>query len=182
MAVNNVTKQDDNGNKFETAKEIEINRSIVKFGTSVYQFKNVTGFEVGIIPKRKFPALLFGMLTMFGILVITIANVLSSIFQESQPFQPLIIAGFLALLMAIFILIGHVNQPIIYGLTIHLNSGQNSVFVSRDKSFLMKLVDSLYSFMKEEEEKSLVIDMSNRSITVGGSIHGSATAGDKNWM
>lgn len=46
----------------------------------------------------------------------------------------------------------------------------------------MDIVDSLYSFMKEEQAKSLLIDMSNRSITVGGSIHGSAITGNKNLM
>jgi len=150
MLADKVINQDENGNKFEIAKEIEINKSIVKFGRSVYQFKNVTGFEAGIIPKNKFPVLLFSMLTIFGLLVIAIANILSSIFQE---FQPLIILGFLALLAAIFIFIAHVNQSTKYGLTIYLNSGQKSVFVSPHKNFLMDIVNSLYSFMQEEQEQ-----------------------------
>jgi hypothetical protein len=186
-AINHIKDQDENGNKFETAKEIEINRSIVKFGTSVYQFKNVTGFEVGVIPQNKFPVLLFSVLTILGVLVMSIAFSLYSILpsrtlNDSGGFMLFVALGLSALLIAVSMIVGYGRQSTKYGLTIFLNSGQKNVFVSQDKSFLMDIVDSLYSFMKQEQVKSLLIDMSNRSITVGGSIGGSATAGDKNWM
>jgi len=185
MAINNVINQDENGNKFERAKEIEINRSIVKFGTSVYQFKNVTGFEVGIIPKNKFPVLLFSILLAVSSLMLTAASSIYSILPKeylfkTPEFSMFVLISCVPFCLAVYLIIIENNQLIKYGLTIYLNSGQKSVFVSEDKSFLMDIVDSLYSFMKEEQAKSLLIDMSNRSITVGGSIGGSATAGDKN--
>ena len=186
-AINHIKDQDDNGNRFERAKEIEINKSIIKFGTSVYQFKNVTGFEVGVIPQNKFPVLLFSVLTIFGSLILTISYGISSILpgrtlDSSGAFAILSMLGVLALVIAASMILGYASQSTKYGLTLYLNSGQKNVFVSQDKNFLMDIVDSLYSFMKEEQAKSLLIDMSNRSITVGGSIHGSAITGNKNLM
>lgn len=172
MAVNNVVNQDENGNRFETAKEIEINRSIVKFGTSVYQFKNVTGFEVGMIPRGKFPFQRFVILIILGLASFATPS------GASVGVILLCIAGGLFIFLYIF----YLGVSTRYGLTIYLNSGQKSIFVSRDKDFLMAIVENLYMFMQKEQAKSLLIDMSNRSITVGGSIGGSATAGDRNWM
>lgn len=157
---------------------------VVKFGTSVYQFKNVTGFEVGVIPQNKFPVLLFSILTIFGSLVLFITFSIYSILpgrtlNNSEGFLLFVALGLLALLIAVSMVLGYASQSTKYGLTIFLTSGQKSVFVSQDKSFLMDIVDSLDSFMKEEQAKSLLIDMSNRFITVGGSIHGSAIIGNK---
>ena len=51
MSVTDLLDSSDNKRTFETAKNIEITKNTVKFGSSVYQFRNVTGFRVGEIPK-----------------------------------------------------------------------------------------------------------------------------------
>ena len=60
----------DSKRTFETAKAIEITKNTVKFGSSIYQFRNVTGFRVGEIPKKKFPFQSVIVLTIGGFLTL----------------------------------------------------------------------------------------------------------------
>lgn len=127
--INHIKDQDDSGNKFETAQEIEINKSIVKFGTSVYQFKNVTGFEVGIIPKNKFPLLLFSILLTIGSLMLTAASSIYSILPKeylfkTPEFSMFVLISCVPFCLAVYLMIVDNNQLTKYGLTIYLNSGQ----------------------------------------------------------
>jgi hypothetical protein len=149
---------------FEDAPTIEITRNSVKFGTSVYQFRNITGFRVGDIPKEKFPLQLF--------LILTVAGILTFVF----------VIGLIPLALAVWIIISHFAQIQKYGLILYLNSGEERIFISNDKSFLMEIVSKLYDFMEYQREESLVIDMSNHSISVGGDFNGKAMTGDRNNM
>jgi Family of unknown function (DUF6232) len=152
----------DNKRIFETANNISITKNTVKFGLSVYQFKNVTGFKAGDIPKDKFPTMAVLVLTIGGFLTVAL------------------VIGWFLLLAAIFLIAKYFMQTQYYGLSLFLNSGQERFFVSSDKNFLFKIVDALYDFMENQQEGTINIDMSNRSVTVGGSLIGKATTGDSN--
>jgi Family of unknown function (DUF6232) len=162
LSVTDLLDSSDNKRTFETAKNIEITKNTVKFGSSVYQFKNVTGFRVGEIPKEKFPLMAVLVLTIGGILTVAL------------------VVGWFLLLIAIFLVVRYLIQTQYYGLSLFLNSGQERFFVSTDKSFLMQIVSVLYDFMETQGEGTVNIDMSNRSVTVGGDLHGKTTTGDKN--
>lgn len=162
MSVTDLLDSSDNKRTFETAKNIEITKNTVKFGSSVYQFRNVTGFRVGEIPKNKFPLMPVLVLTIGGILTIAL------------------VIGWFLILIAIFLVIRYLSQTQYYGLSLFLNSGQERFFVSTDRSFLMQIVSVLYDFMETQREGTVNIDMSNRSVTVGGNLHGTTTTGDGN--
>jgi hypothetical protein len=162
MAVTDLLDSSDNKRTFETSKSIEITKNTVKFGSSVYQFINVTGFRVGEIPKNKFP--------LMPVLILTIGGILTVAF----------VIGWFLLIGAIFLVVQYFTQTQYYGLSLFLNSGQERFFLSNDKSFLMEIVDSLYKFMETDSEGSITIDMSNRSISVGGDLHGKAIMGNQN--
>ncbi len=162
MAITDLLDSSDNKRTFETANNIEITRNTVKFGSSVYQFRNVTGFRVGEIPKDKFPLMPVLILTIGGILTIAV------------------VIGWFLLLIAIFLAGRYFTQTQYYGLSLFLNSGQERFFISADRGFLSRIVSVLYEFMETEREGIVNIDMSNRSINVGGDLYGNPITGNKN--
>ena len=165
VSVSDLLNSNDNNNRtFETAKFIEITNNTVKFGSSVYQFRNVTGFKVGKIPKNKFP--------FQPVIILIIGGALTVAF----------VVGWFLLLLALFLIYRHFTQTQYYGLSLFLNSGQERFFVSSDKSFLQDIVSVLYEFMENKRDEAVFIDMSNRSINVGRDLHGNATTGDENTM
>lgn len=148
---------------FEQEKQILITKNVIKFGKSLYQFRNVTGFKIGDIPKKPFP-----YFAVFGCFIL--AGLLPSF---NQNFLAFIFWGLIA-----FLFYRHFNQTKYYGLIIYLNSGHERIFVSSDKKFLNQVVDKLYNFMEQAQEGTLFLDLSNRSINVEGNFTGSATTGD----
>lgn len=162
MALADILDTNDSKRTFETSKSIEITKNTVKFGSSVYQFRNVTGFRVGDIPKNKFPLMPVIVLTAAGMLTIALGF------------------GWILLIIAIFMVVGYFNQTQYYGLSLYLNSGQERFFVSTDKNFLVQIVSVLYDFMESQSDGTVNIDLSNRSVNVGRDLHGTANTGDKN--
>lgn len=163
MSMTDFLNSNDNNNRTrETAQLIEITNNTVKFGSSVYQFRNVTGFRVGKIPKNKFPFQLVMILTIGGTLTVAL------------------VIGWFLLLLALFLVFRHFTQTQYYGLSLFLNSGQERFFVSSDRKFLNKIVSILYDFMENNRDEAVYIDMSNRSVQVGGDFHGNAVTGDDN--
>ncbi|MDF5722138.1 MAG: DUF6232 family protein [Rhizonema sp. PD37] len=162
VAVLDLLGSSEDKRTFETADYIQITRNSIKFGSSVYQFRNVTGFRVGEIPKYKFP--------LQAVLILTIGGFFTLAF----------FVGWFLLLFAAFLVIRYFMQTQYYGLSLFLNSGQEKFFVSSDRNFLIKIVSVLYEFMENQREGSVYIDMTNKSVTVGGNLHGNATTGDDN--
>jgi hypothetical protein len=162
----NFLNQQDENRSFEEAREIEITRNTIKFGTSLYQFKNLTGLKVGKIDKKMFP---FQIVLPFGIGGLFIYN-LNNLF------------GIIFILVAIIWTVKHFMQIQQYGLILYLNSGQQRIFISDDRKFLMNIVSEIYKLMKSGGDGSISIDMSNRSINVGegGLFSGIGITGDGN--
>lgn len=169
MSVANLLETD-NKRTFESARNIEITKNTLKFGQSVYQFKNVTGFTVGEIPKNKFPLLPVLVLTSVGTLTIALGF------------------GLILVIIAIVMAVSFFMQTQYYGLSIFLNSGRELFFKSENRNFLLKIVSDMYQFMESQADGSVLIDMSsstthydnsNRSINVEGDLHGKASTGDQ---
>jgi hypothetical protein len=155
--------QPDELRSFEQEKQILITKNVIKFGKSLYQFRNVTGFKVGDIPKKSFP-----FSAVFACFIV--AFLLTSF---NQNFLAFIFWGLIA-----FLVYRHFTQTQYYGLTIYLNSGHQRIFVSSDQQFLNRVVDTLYNFMRQVQEGSVFVDFSNKSINVEGDLTGSASTGN----
>lgn len=156
---------------FENDDTIEVTKNTVKFGNSVYQSKNVTGFTVGKVPKPAFPLIPFLGLCLIGFGIRFSGIRFNGIRFNGIYLEELVSAIFLLIGLGIFIF--HFAREQRYGLVLHLNSGQEKIFTSPDKKFLTRIVLELYKFMEEDTAGTIAIDMSNRSITVTGDIHGS---------
>ncbi|MCC5899758.1 MAG: hypothetical protein JJU32_17795 [Phormidium sp. BM_Day4_Bin.17] len=162
--MQNLLGQSDGKRSFETAQNIEITESLVRFGWSVYQLKNVTGFEVSDIKKNKFPFLLVFSLVLGGLISIGIFGTI----------------GWALLLLAVLPIFYHFTQPRYHGLKILLNSGEEKFFVSSDKYFLLEIISTLYNFFQSGKKDPIQIDMSSRSVNIGGHFKGNMNLGDGN--
>jgi hypothetical protein len=156
---------------FEASENIEITKNTVKFGSSIYQFKNVTGFKVGEQPKSKIPFFVAFLLAFLGSIFYLIGNTIgNSLWLQF---------GQVSLALSALICYVNITQIPSYGLNLSLNSGEERFFVSKDKEFLMKIVNTLYDFMKTERDGVVNIDMSNRSVRINGNSSGAINLGDK---
>jgi glucan phosphoethanolaminetransferase (alkaline phosphatase superfamily) len=123
-----------------------ITSKTVKFGSSVYQFRNITGFGVGELNKQILvPINIILGLFAFGFL-------LSSLFRLNE-------LGVLLIIAAIISLIINAVQPDRYGFKLYLNSGDVRMFVTNDINGVKGVVKQLYDFMENQKEGSATINI-----------------------
>ncbi|WP_293127155.1 hypothetical protein [Microcoleus sp. bin38.metabat.b11b12b14.051] len=148
---------------------IEITKNTVKFGSDVYQFRNVTGFGVCPVRTFKVPLLLIGLFFIVGLFLFIFYN--DDHGQKSAGFAMIFIA-FLAFIYNMF-------WPLTYGLKLYLNSGSPlPIFITSDMRGLKKVVAVLYDFMESNEEGRYVVYSNDNSIKIEGGIGGSFTGGN----
>jgi hypothetical protein len=74
MILDELLEQSNGKAQVEKSKSVEISRNTIRFGQSVYQFINFTGFQVGEIQKPKFSWMLFLLLLVGGTAAIPFAG------------------------------------------------------------------------------------------------------------
>lgn len=161
MDQENVLNRDDHVD-FEEAEQIVINRGCIKFGNSVYQFCNVTGFTIGEFEKGDFPLKDFLIKLAAGVVLLPIG------------------VGLIFLIWAYIIYRKHKKIKQVYGLAIQLNSGHKKVFASTEKGFLLDIINAMYKLMSTKTDSQIIVDMSNRQVNVSGNATGNIVTGDKN--
>jgi len=159
MLLNDLIKQDDGKKVVENPKFIEFSKRTVRFGDSIYQLRNVTGFEVGEIPKQKLQILLLLGLVVGGILLLAVG------------------VGIVLLGIAAWMLIFHFRQTQKYGFILELNSGGTTSFVSSDRRFLGDIASALYQLM-EGDIDGLTVNWNDRSVKIYGKAKGIISTGD----
>jgi hypothetical protein len=171
LALTSIADSKSPARSFDAARNIEITKKTVKFGSSVYQLKNVTGFTVKKIPRKGFP--------LIGTLVLILGT--GAITRSSLYYFGPVYAGLLVLTlsMALMIAFALIRQRVRHGLSLSLNSGEEIFFVSNDENFLMTIVNRLYDFMEKEQDGVVNINMNNRSVTITGNSHGTINLGDR---
>jgi hypothetical protein len=104
MLLNELLKQNDDKKIVENPNIIEFSSKTVRFRDSLYQLRNVTGFEVGKIPKNKLP-----LLWIIGLFAVGLAFLIA-------------VVGIIPIGIAIWLIYSHVNQVQKYGFILSLNS------------------------------------------------------------
>lgn len=164
MAANNILPQ--NNDKPIRNATIEITHRTVRFGSDVYQFRNVTGFGLAPVKNEN----LFPIQFILGVFVI-------GLFCANIP--DLRMWGIILVLVAIGGFYANTSQPKKYGLKLYLNSGSPSpVFITSDMPGLEKVVSVLYKFMESNEEGTYIIHAQDRSIRIEGNFEGNFIGGD----
>ncbi len=165
MAANNILPKDDNDRPIRNTT-VEITNRTVRFGSDVYQFRNVTGFGLAPVKNEN----LFPIQFILGVFVI-------GLFCANIP--DLRMWGIILVLVAIGGFYANTSQPKKYGLKLYLNSGSPSpVFITSDIQGLNDVVSILYKFMESNEEGTYIIHAQDRSIRIEGSVGGNFIGGD----
>jgi Family of unknown function (DUF6232) len=151
--------QNSSSTEIEKTSQIHITKKTLRFGNSVYQFHNVTGFKVGQVKT----GLLFPMKTL--LIAFLIGLVLANIDGAK-------LLGILILLGAIAGIIANLTQPKVYGLQLELNSGGSKLFPTTDLEGLRKIIALIYEYMESEKENPYTIYFEDKSIRgVEGNIY-----------
>ena len=167
MAANNILPKDDNDRPIRNTT-VEITNRTVRFGSDVYQFRNVTGFGLAPVKNEN----LYPIQVILGLFVI-------GLFCANIPDSSWRILGMILILLAIWGFSANTSQPKKYGLKLYLNSGSPSpVFITSDIQGLNDVVSILYKFMESNEEGTYIIHAQDRSIRIEGSVGGNFIGGD----
>jgi hypothetical protein len=146
----------------ERVTSLYLDKKIARFGDSVYQFRNITGFKVSEVKKIKISNVLPNkfLLVIYGVgfVLVNIANI-----------RVAKIVGIGLLLLAVSGLIANCldlqTEPKEYKLEMSFNSGEKREFIIKDTDFKEDVVLALYKFMESSnEEASFTINFHNQSI------------------
>ena len=145
---------------FIDSVEIIITPNTVRFGTDVYQFKNVTGFGL-VITRKIVPEWIIGSMYLVAGILLIMGNTVTSINGNFW-------GVFLAIIATI--LIFYNRHPITtYGLKIYLPCNEDKIFLSRDYNGIKQVIHKLYEFMEQDQEQNrqAIIKIDQRHARIG---------------
>ncbi|MEH2184245.1 DUF6232 family protein [Nostoc sp.] len=180
MIIFDFLKINDDNKTVKKPDFIEFSKQTVRFGDSIYQLKNVTGFAVGAISKKPIPCFAVILFALTGLLICYIISQLNP--ENFDPYSYnlinwLFIIGIGLIGLAIIITISHFLQVQRYGFTLYLNSGQIKHFISADQKFLSKIVSSLYKLL-EGSVDGVTVNWQDKSVTIHGDMQGIVSMGE----
>lgn len=153
---NNIQRQNDKVLVIEKPEPIVVTKKVVKFGSYVYQFRNVTGFGFANVKK---PYRVHPLVILTFLLVGT-----GLVYQSDKITQGF---GMLILLLGVAGVIDNLTQPKRIGLELYVNSGDNVIFVTTDKSGVREVISQLCEFMESDIEDIKVININQNHATIG---------------
>ena len=145
-------------NIFDKPQEIVITKKTVKFGNYVYQFRNVTGFGLLQAKMNLLEKIIISLLSILFLAGFSMLYANSSSLKTQGLIMVIISLGLIQLILLI---------PKRQGLILSLNSGDYTVFVSRDLNGIKKVVSILYKFMESDMEGSYIVNIDQRNAKIG---------------
>lgn len=152
MKINELLQENDKVIVIERPEAIVVTKNVVKFGSYVYQFRNVTGFGLSQIKTNNIVPIQFIILLLLGGLIL--------LFQQFA-------VGILILVCGVGCVYINISQPKKHGLELYVNSGNNVIFITTDKSGIRDVVSELCKFMESDIEEGYIINIDQRSATIG---------------
>lgn len=160
MAENKQLLPGDKYTEILNGGRICITKKSVQFGSSVYQFHNVTGFAVSKLQKNTLPMQFILALFIIGL------------FMANSPVGREI--GIIIVLGAIGGILYNISQPDRYGFGLYLNSGHEKIFTTTDVQGVKEVVETLYKYIESDQELSAyVVNIVEGNVT-GNFIGGNA--------
>jgi hypothetical protein len=151
---------------------LKIRGKILIHGNVIYQIHNISSIGlVDLTTKRVMP-------TFYWILLIFSALCLFAPDTTTKS------VGFCLLCLVVWLFFKHNSNKTTerYGITIHTNSGDNTILFSRSKDFVKSVILTLYKAMNSNELSSIninldTLDMSDNSVQIGTNIGGHVVTG-----
>lgn len=142
----------------ETSAYIEVTNQTLKFGATVYQFRNITGFSLADVGKKRIiplAVIFLGFLWAF-FLFTTSSN------ENINSFW-----GSVVICLSISGIMINENQPERYGFLLELNSGSSRIFITNDVEGVKTIVYELYELMEKETDSIYKINIDQRHASIG---------------
>ncbi|BDA71830.1 hypothetical protein CAL7716_059960 [Calothrix sp. PCC 7716] len=152
--------QNDKDILVEPSAYIEITKKTVRFGRNVYQFSNITGFGLVKIQNN------YGLPIFCLILLLAAGGWLMTDGFRNYRWERVLWGG-ASIFIGIYAIIMILRIPTPYGFELELNSGKSRIITTRDIEGVKKIVSTLYDFMENEAEKSLVVNIDQRNASIG---------------
>ncbi|MEO0644654.1 MAG: DUF6232 family protein [Cyanobacteria bacterium J06650_10] len=141
-------------------KYLSISKRTIRFGSRVYQLRNVTNIAMLTI-NPTYISTIQGFLVsgILFLILISIDNFVSKLL------------GILALLSFGLGIYERVSKKPEYALQIETSSGSQNLISSSDKAFIKNIISKIYMFMDDEEQDAkYVFNLEDRSISVKGDV------------
>jgi hypothetical protein len=145
-------------NIFDKPQEIVITKKTVRFGNYVYQFRNVTGFGLLQAKMNLLEKIIISLLSILFLAGFSLLYANSSPLKTEGLIMVIISLGIIQLILLI---------PKRQGLILSLNSGDYTIFVSRDIKGIKQVVSILYDFMESYREGSYIVNIDQRNAKIG---------------
>jgi hypothetical protein len=171
MLSNIVPKQGSEQNRIKT-DQLKVRGNTLIFQNSIYQISNISSISVLNLSTEK---------AMPGYIVIVLIVGIILLFAP----EVLKLVGIAAIAIAGYLIYQHYQNKVDekYGLSMTLNSGEFSVFLGRDESFLKQVAITLHNIMNEKNiedsinfnfDQRQIVDINNAtgSTIVTGSVSG----------
>ncbi len=142
---------------------ISITKRTVRFGSDVYQFKNVTGFGLFIESSTRIPKIILNLATLF--------TAISLIGGMTAQTSGVLVVGLFSLILTIVLYSINNNPAKIYGLKLYLPANESKIFISQDDQGIRNIIANLYEFMETEDDinkiATITIDQRHAQIGIG---------------
>lgn len=147
----------------EKNKTIIVTQRTVSFSYNVYQTHNITSFTEGEVEIPGIPWRTIG--------ICLIAFIIIGINHGNNPI--LISLAYVLLAATIAGVVRNLTKPKHYGLLLTLNSGDQTLFTTKNKESLKQVIGVIYEFIETEKEATYKISISNSEVS-GNFIQGNA--------
>jgi len=141
-------------------KVITLTKRTVRFSKNVYQTHNITSFSEGEVDLGTFP--------WWIIIVAFLLSLVSAMGKNWLGWYLYYLVG------AIGGVTWNFCKPKHYGLLITLNSGDKTLFTTKNTESLKEIIVEIYDFIESEKEATYQISISNSEVS-GNFIQGNAT-------
>jgi hypothetical protein len=145
---------------------ISATKKTFRFGKNVYQTHNITGFREGDLDgKIRIPEIIIFFIFLIGLIFLSY-----SFINDPKPTRTI---GISLILLGFFGHFINLLNPKKYGLLVTFNSGDRTLFITKDRKSLKTVIDNLCKIIESEEEEKLNYQISiNNSVVRGNLVQG----------
>lgn len=155
---------------------ISATKKTFRFGKNVYQTHNITGFTEGDLDgKIRIPKIIIFFIFLLGLIVIVLGPIFlkNRFIDFSDVAKQTIKVGIYLILLGFFANLINFLNPKEYGLLVTFNSGDRTLFITRDRKSLKTVIANLCKIIESEEEDKLNYQISiNNSVVKGNLVQG----------
>jgi TM2 domain-containing membrane protein YozV len=149
----------------EKNKVITITKRTVRFSYNVHQTHNIASFAEGEVEMGGIPWGIIVACLILGLIMYAGGGIISTSAGNSQQAEPFFLWAVYLYLASIVGMAWNILKPKYYGLLLTLNSGDKTLFTTKNKESLKQVIGVIYEFIEAEKEATYQISISNSEVS-----------------